>query len=339
MTRASVAERLVSAAWETTGALSRTVVQGLNWLSGQGHLLWWHTRLRSLGRADVCAARGTWPEKSRGCDGNGVSMRITHLAMALALVGFAARAAHAAETLMYVNDSANRLLTVDVSTGHAERLGTTGAQLTDIAFNEQGQLYGISPTFLYQIDPANGWSTLIGPLGFGAAGQAYGLDALTFTSDGTLYAAGNDVLVRIDTTTGTGTKAGNLSTFRSAGDLTTDTAGRLLLTTDVGLLVEVDRNGSGATAVGSLPYSDIFGFGCNAGGMLYGIRATNEIVLVDSATGQSTVTAELQGDFLLGYAWGGGFPGHTAPEPSSLVVWVTGALWCLRRWRPLCRTS
>lgn len=254
------------------------------------------------------------------------------LVIGLSFIALSAHVSRAANLLMYVNDSANRLLTVDVSTGHAERLGNTAAQFTDIAFSPEERLYGVTATYLYEIAPANGWSTLIGRHGFGEPGHSYGIDSLTFASDGTLYAAGNDVLISIDTETGAGTAIGTLSGHRSSGDLAADSQGRLFLTSDAGVLVEVDRGGSGAVPVGSLPYTDIFAFAGTVDGSLYGIRSTNEIVVVAPDTGQATIVGELEGDFLLGHAWGGSFPGQFAPEPSSLVFCLSGAaLLILRR--------
>jgi hypothetical protein len=64
------------------------------------------------------------------------------------------------------------------------------------------------PASLYEIDPATGAATLIGPIGFWRVG------AMDVASDGTLYAVGRDpvtrrnVLLTIDRQTGAGTKVG-----------------------------------------------------------------------------------------------------------------------------------
>ncbi|MCP4589501.1 MAG: hypothetical protein GY842_02025 [bacterium] len=259
-------------------------------------------------------------------------MKHTCLMIGFSLVALSAHVSRASDLLMYVNDSANRLLTVDVATGHVERLGTTGAQFTDIAFSLEERLYGVTRTYLYEIDPANGRSTLIGRHGFGEPGHSYGIDSLTFASDNTLYAAGSNVLIRIDTDTGAGTAVGTLSGYSSAGDMAADAQGRLFLTSDAGMLLEVNRDGSGAMPIGSLPYTDIYAFAGTAGGVLYGIRSTNEIVNVSPDTGQATIVGELGGDFL-GYSWGGSFPHQFAPEPSSLVICLSGAAFLALRGR------
>ncbi len=242
-------------------------------------------------------------------------------------------AALASAEPLYVVDSANQLVAVDVSTGEVELVSSTGGQFTDIAFGPDDELFGITSRYLYQIDPDSGWSDLIGAHGFGEPGNARGIDALTFGPDGTLFGAGNNVLIAIDTQTGQGTLLGGLSGYQSAGDMVADNDGGLFLTTDVGMLVEVRADGSGASAVGNLPYDDIFAFAGNAEGELFGVRATGEIVSIDVITGEATVLGEWSADFNIGYPWGGAFPGQFVPEPTSLTLCLTGTLLCLRRRR------
>ena len=103
---------------------------------------------------------------------------------------------------MYVVDSSRRLLTVNVLTGETDLIGSTEAQLTDIAFGHDGQLYGVNARYLYGIDPETGGTTLIGNHGYGEFGAGFGIDSLTFGYDGVLYAAGDDILISIDPQTG-----------------------------------------------------------------------------------------------------------------------------------------
>ena len=257
-------------------------------------------------------------------------MRDLSILVALVLTGLSGGLAQASP-LMYVNDSANRLLTVDLSTGHAERLGTTDAQLTDIAFSPTGRLYGVTSTYVYEIDPADGSSTLLGPHGFGGPGQAGGIDSLTFTADGKLYAAGDNVLIRIDPVTGVGTRVGALSGYRSAGDLAVDLQGRLLLTTDAGTLVQVDCLNGGAAPIGSLPFQDIYACSGSLDGTLYGLRPNNQIVTINPQTGQSTAVGSVYGDFLLGKPWGASVPNQFIPECSTLLFFLCGAAMLMPR--------
>jgi hypothetical protein len=263
-------------------------------------------------------------------------MRYRYLPLAvLAALGLITAPARASNVLMFVNDSANRLLTVDIATWQVDRIGTTDAQLTDIAFAPDGRLLGITASYVYEVDPSDGSSTLIGHHGFGEPGQSAAIDALTFGPDGLLYGAGDDALITIDPATGAGTWVGDLSGHRSAGDLAVDGLGRLLLTTDDGLLVSVDPRQGGAQTVGSLPYTDLFALAGTGDGSLYGIRSTNEVMQIDPNTGQATPIAQLEGNFLLGYAWGASFP---IPEPATWLLGLSG-IWALLHRRPVRRPS
>ena len=49
-----------------------------------------------------------------------------------------------ASPLLWIDDSAGRIGTVDVATGVDTLVGNSGAALTDIAFDPNGNLYGIT---------------------------------------------------------------------------------------------------------------------------------------------------------------------------------------------------
>ena len=67
-----------------------------------------------------------------------------------------------AAPILYIDDENGVLGTVDVATGVATVIGSTGVALTDIAFAPTGELYGISFTDLYKINPNTGAAKLIG---------------------------------------------------------------------------------------------------------------------------------------------------------------------------------
>jgi len=260
--------------------------------------------------------------------------RLSSMSILLAvLTGLTGPPAQGTSVPMYVCDSANNVLAVDVSTGDVELVADLTAQLTDIAFSPAGRLYGVSPEYLYEIDLHTSWSTLIGPHGFSGPASGFGIDALTFDRNGVLYAAGNDILIMIDPATGAGTALGTLSGYRSAGDMAVDGMGRLVLSTDNGHLVEVRRNGAGATAIGSIPYDDVFALAGSVDGTLYGVRSTNEIVTLDQDTGRATVTASVHADFLIGQSWGGSFQGQFIPEPATCLLLLTGGIALIIRRR------
>jgi hypothetical protein len=227
-------------------------------------------------------------------------------------------------TPLYLADSASHLLRVDVATAQVEGVFDAGVQFTDIAFAPAGQLYGITADYLYEIDPTTGWSNLIGPHGFGGLGGSYGLDSLAFGSNSVLYAAGNDILISIDPLTGAGTRVGSLSGHRSAGDLAIDSKGRLVMTTDVGWLVEVDTDRGGVFPLGRLPYSDIYALATDPDGTLYGLRSTNQILRIDSDTGHVAALGTLHANTLIGRAWGASFPVVHLPEPATVLLLILG---------------
>ena len=233
-------------------------------------------------------------------------------------------ATNVSATPLYLADSASHLLRVDVATAQVEEVFDAGVQFTDIAFGSTGQLYGVTAAYLYEIDPTTGWSTLIGSHGFGGPNSSYGIDSLAFGSNGVLYAAGNNILISIDTMTGAGTKIGSLSGHRSAGDLATDSKGRLLMTTDLGGIVEINTDRGGAATLGYLPYNDVYALATDANGTLYGLRSTNQILQIDPDKGLVVGLGTLHASRLIGRAWGASFPVVRLPEPATVLLLILG---------------
>jgi streptogramin lyase len=108
--------------------------------------------------------------------------KMTKTIYAIALLAGASLAQ--ADQRLWINDQFGQVGTVDLQTGATVVAGDSGVSLTDIAFDPNGNLYGISFTALYRIDKATGASTRIGFLGVNDA------NSLVFDSSGTLYAAG-----------------------------------------------------------------------------------------------------------------------------------------------------
>lgn len=236
---------------------------------------------------------------------------------ALAAAGVPAHAG-----VLWANDDRGNLFTVDISTGQATLVGNSGLVLNDIAWDAQGNLYGIDYDYLYAIDPADASLTALGAIGEPVV-------ALVVDEAGTLWAAGSSLL-RLNPGTGHGTSFCDLGDFSAAGDLALDIGGNLYVTTSVGYLLKIDRADASVTTVGPIPDHDVYGFARNFDGTLYGITWNNMLMTIDPLSGQGTYIRQISGDFL-GGTFGSSFTDEAVPEPAGLALIALGSLALLRR--------
>jgi hypothetical protein len=232
-----------------------------------------------------------------------------------------------AAPILYVDDNAGNLGTVDVATGAVTMIGNTGLFLVDIAFDPSGNLFGITFNSLYQINKTSGAATLVGS--FGPT-----LNSLVFGSDGTLYAANNG-LYQLNTSTGAATLIGNGGyAYNSSGDLAFAN-GNLFLTSSGGDdLVSLNvANGVGAL-VGGIGFSAVYGLASNDGINLFGLSGT-QILGINTATGAGTLLGNYGGQGLSA-ANGSAFfaeAGAAVPEPATAALFGLAAfgIACVRR--------
>jgi len=195
--------------------------------------------------------------------------------------------------LIYAVTDASRLYAVDVETGNAQFLADTSQQLTDIAFGPNGGLFGVDlGGELYSVDANYGTATAIGWAGAP-------LNALAFAPDGTLYGAGSTGLFAINPMTGAGALVADLSDYPSAGDLTFDGAGNLLLATSNGggMLVRVDTSTGTVTRAGSLGANDVYGLSFGPDGVVYAATyGSRQFLAVNPSTGVTTPLSGYEGD-------------------------------------------
>jgi len=214
---------------------------------------------------------------------------------------------------IYVVDSSGNLGTVDVSTCAAKVIGNMGVVLTDIAFATNGDLYGLSYTDFYRIDPDTAAVTLIGSHGIN------GGNALKFATNGTLYAAGNasTLLYTINPSTGVASPVGNIG-FASAGDLAFN-SGQLFMTSTDNQLIQIDLTNSAAgTAVGPLGFVNVFGLATGDNGALYGVSGT-QLLSVNISTAVGTLVCDYTGQGL-GPAYGAAFITEAVPATNGTGV-------------------
>ncbi len=208
------------------------------------------------------------------------------------------------DPIIWIDDATGNIGTVDLTTDAVTLVGPSGQELTDIAFNPSGQLFGETSNALYSIDQTSGAATEIGPLG--GNGE---LNGLTFGSDGTLYSSGGSDLYTVNPTTGAATLVGDLglgSGYASAGDLAFN-GGQLYESVGAGFgasdLVRVDPATGAGTIVGEIVGDpNVLGLVTASNGTLYGVDGT-KIYSIDTQTGVGTLV-ENYGSSSLNIAYG-----------------------------------
>ena len=242
-------------------------------------------------------------------------MKPTQLLLAAvtsALIGVAQAA-----PVLYVHDSSGKLGTVDVASGAVSLIGNMGVVMTDIAFDPSGNLFGLSFTRLYTINPATAAASLIGVHGIP------GGNALVFGTDGTLYGAGasTNSLFAINRATGASSNLGNIGFF-SGGDLAFKDSKLYLATSNQLVRVDLTANASG-TVVGPFGFSNVFGLATAENGILYGISGT-QVFSVNTVTGAGTLVSNFGGKGL-GTSYGSSFFLESRPVPVPAAVWLFGS--------------
>jgi hypothetical protein len=256
----------------------------------------------------------------------------------LAILSIATQAQ--AVPVLHIHDPSNTLGTVDVANGDVTIIGTmntlNGELMTDIAFDPNGNLFGVSFFNLYSIDKTTAQVTLIGAHGIG------GGNALVFGTDGTLYSAGADAAsIRLFILNpATGAQLDSFETgFRSAGDLAFNSGRFFLAARIVGPnneaqndeLVEFFLGTETAESRGSFGFDFVFGLATGDNGILYGVSGTNVFkVNIDTGAGFDPVDYAADGGDpdVMAAANGTSFLGEAkptgVPEPASFGLLGAG---------------
>ncbi len=165
-------------------------------------------------------------------------------------------------------------------------------QMTDIAVNAAGEIWGITFNAIYRIDAGSARCTLVSPL----EGQYNGL---TFVPAGVrnpsaevlLAVAGSGAYFVVNTSTGRVQRLGSYGAFSSSGDLVSiATAETWAVVKRAGEdhLARVDLRAGTTTLIGPTGVDDIWGVGYWRG-RLYGFAEGGQFVTIDPATGRATV--------------------------------------------------
>ena len=256
---------------------------------------------------------------------------------ALVVAGLLSQAAQAMPTL-WVSDGDGTLGRVDLASGAVSVVGQMGQAMTDIAFNAQGELWGVDGSGLYRINHHTANVQFVASLGSI-------VNSLVFDADGTLYAA-NQRLMTVNTTSGALTPRGSAAGgFESSGDLAF-VAGSLYLSSTrpvADTLFRLDATSGEASAVGSgLGVGRVYGLATDDNVHLYGLTGQS-VVRINPATGTSTWLVDYSAASGLDAAWGTAFvseavaavvlPANAAlvPEPPSALLLGAGLWWARRR--------
>lgn len=188
------------------------------------------------------------------------------------------------------------LYSYEPSTNTATRVGDYAdggvriTDMTDIAIDLSGHMFGASWATLYSIDATNASCTEV-------ATMDESFNALTFLSDGTLIGAAGDTVYRVDTSTGRTTAVARSTGFTTSGDIVGLPDGLLYWTVEGGdRLVVVDPSTGDATLVGNVGVPALYGVGYT-NGLLYGFSSAGRAVTIDPATGTATANQSLPGSW------------------------------------------
>lgn len=183
---------------------------------------------------------------------------------------------------IWADDAYGRIGKVETATGKATLIGSSDTFLTDIAFDPDNNLYGISFTTLYSIDKSTGKATFIGNLtGVNDA------NSLVFGKDGSLYSAGNSSknLYKINPKTGASTVLFNTG-FPSGGDLAF--VGSDLYYTDGQNLILLNLSTKASKLIGPIGASYVYGLINGGDNVLYAM-AGNSVYSVNTTNGRGTL--------------------------------------------------
>ncbi len=174
--------------------------------------------------------------------------------------------------------------------GEFRQGGTWITDMTDIAIDLSGRMYGVSFDTLYAIDATSAAVTEVGRLGVSDC------NGLAFVSDGTLVGVAGSTVLSVDTGTGAASPLANTS-YTSSGDIVGLPDGYLYWSVSgwsSDSLVRVDPANGNATELGSTSAASLWGLGY-ADGELWAFAATGKAYVLDSGSGAVLRTETVPG--------------------------------------------
>lgn len=259
-----------------------------------------------------------------------------HLAATMVLAGLATLAAAGpaeAGSILFGTDN-GEIGTLNTSTDSVSNQYNVGGftkNWYDIAENNAGAIYTVGVSYfpfnlhtaLYSIDPVSHTGTKIGQTGVNLEGLAFG-------GNGTLYGSSGSGFYTVSTSTGAATKVGGGvgGTFQSAGDIAYAGGGTFYATSSNSCgaygscLWKINATTGTGVQIGGTGYSAVWGLAM-VGGSLYGLTANNDLLSLDTATGNATLL-KYYATGINGHFYGAAVAPDEAvpsvPEPGSLSL-------------------
>lgn len=172
-------------------------------------------------------------------------------------------------------------------------LNNANPTFLDIAQSPTGDLFGVTFSKLYQINPTSGATTFVSDL------DKTNLNALGFSSTGVLYAAGGSNVYTINPSAGTTTLVANIPGFNSSGDLAFDSTRNQIFATSQALgsssdtLFSIGLDGS-ATSIGNIGFRNVYGLSFD-NNVLYGYTLDRQQITINPTTGVGSLNLTITG--------------------------------------------
>ena len=197
---------------------------------------------------------------------------------------------------VYVTNNQQQIGRLDLATNEVVDVVHTGVTFTDLALNENGDLYGATFDELYKIDPTTGNTTHVGSFG------SHGINGLGFDGSGNLYASNyRGGFYQVDINNGSLTHVAGTAGFRSSGDVVWDEdQGSFFGSDRDGNLWSLGPNGQ-SNQIGNTGVGDLYGMYMDDG-KLFAISSEFELYELNQTNASTTHIDRVEG--FGGHLWG-----------------------------------
>ncbi len=221
--------------------------------------------------------------------------------------------------ILWSCDCYGYLGTVVADTGDVHVIGNMGDVMLDIAFDKNGDLFGIFDNRFCKIDTSTAAVTFVGYMGITP-------NSLVCDHLGIFYTA-NTLLYTVDSGTGSTRCIGHGGdSYSSDGDLAAGN-GFLYLTSNFGgsNLIKINPHNGYGSRIGNIGIPVVFGLVCPNGKNLYGLSGT-QVIQIDPFTGAGTSILDYSGR---GLGISNGCAYYHEPESVPIPATVQLVISCL----------